>query len=163
VQQPGDTVRRSVVPPNCDGRIRRLYDYWCSIRPTGDRLPGRQHLEPLDVPELLQWLSLLDVVGEPPRFRYRLVGTGQARVMESDFTGRWIDEAYDGFRKTQDHAEFAAVAGGGIRYSRRPPEYRVERSHVLMERLLLPLARDGVNVDMVLSIALYTRDNGTVV
>lgn len=163
MQQPGDALRRSVVPPDCDGRIRRLYDYWCSIRPADDRLPGRQHLEPLDLPELLQWLLLLDVVGEPPRFRYRLVGTGQARVMECELTGRWLDEAYDDFREKRDHAELVAVAGGTIGYSRGAPEYRVERSHVLMERLLLPLARDGVNVDMVLGIALYTREDGTVV
>jgi hypothetical protein len=163
VQQPGDTLRRFVVPPACDGRIRRLYDYWRSIQPAQDRLPGRQHLEPLDLPELLQWLLLVDVVGEPPRFRYRLIGTGQARVMECDLTGRWLDEAYDHFRDKRDHAEFVAVAGGQIRYSRCPPEYRVERSHVLMERLLLPLARDGLSVDMVLGIALYIRSDGTIV
>jgi hypothetical protein len=163
VQQPGDTLRRFVVPPTCDGRIRRLFDYWRSIQPAHDRLPGRQHLEPLDVPELLQWLALVDVVGEPPRFRYRLVGTGQARVMQSDLTGRWVDEAYERFRDTRDHAAFVAVAGGQIRYSRDAPEYRVERSHVLVERLLLPLARDGASVDMILGIAVYTRDGGTVV
>jgi hypothetical protein len=161
VQQPGDTLRRFVVPPASDGRIRRLFEYWRSIQPAPDRLPGRQHLEPLDVPELLQWLSLVDVVGAPPRFRYRLVGTAQARAMQCDLTGRWVDEAYDGFRDRRDHAEFVAVAGGEIRYSRGAPEHRVERSHVLMERLLLPLARDGASVDMILGIALYTRDDGT--
>ena len=163
MQQPGDTLCRSVVPPDCDRRIRRLYDYWCSIRPGDDRLPGRQHLEPLDLPELLQWLLLLDVVGEPPRFRYRLVGTGQARVMGRELTGRWLDETYHDFCGKRDHAELVAVAGGQVRYSCGAPEYRVERSHALLERLLLPLARDGVTVDMVLGIALYTREDGTVV
>jgi hypothetical protein len=163
VQSSGDTLRRFVVPPDCDGRIRRLLDYWRSIQPARDRLPGRQHLEPLDFPDLLRWLWLVDVVGSPPRFRYRLVGTGQAQAMERDLTGHWLDEAYDDFRDRRDHAEFVAVAAGEIRYSRRAPEYRVESSHVMMERLLLPLARDGVSVDMVLGIALYTREDGTVI
>jgi hypothetical protein len=160
--EPGDMLR-FVVPPACDGRIRRLYDYWRSIQPAPDRLPGRQHLEPLDLPELLQWLSLVEVVGEPPRFRYRLVGTGQARVMQCDLTGRWLDDGYEhNFRDTQDYAELVAVAGGEIRYSRRAPEHRIERSLAMMERLLLPLARDGATVDMVLAIALYAREGSTV-
>jgi hypothetical protein len=162
VQQPGNTERRFVVPPTSDGRIQRLCDYWHSIQPPGGLLPGRQHLEPLDFPDLLRWLWLIDVVGPAPRFRCRLVGTGQARIMERDLTGHWLDEAYDQFRDTRDYAEFVAVAGGEMRYSRREPEYRVEKSHVLMERLLLPLARDGASVDMVLGITLYTREDGSV-
>lgn len=163
MRQSGDTSSSPVVPPDCDGRIRRLYDYWRSIHPEGGRLPGRQHLEPLDLPELLRWLWLVDVLGVPPRFRYRLVGTGQTQAMERDLTGRWLDEAYDRFRDTPDHADFVAVAQGEIRYRRGAPEYHVEKSHALMERLLLPLARDGRSVDMLLGIILYSRDDGTVI
>jgi hypothetical protein len=163
VPQPGNTARPFVVPPSCDARIRRLYDYWRSIHPAGDRLPGRQHLEPLDFPDLLRWVWLLDVVAEPERFRYRLIGTGQVHAMGRDLTGHWLGDAYDRFDGTRDHADVVALAEGEIRYSRHAPEYRVEKSHVLMERLLLPMARDGVSVDMGLGITLYTRDDGTVV
>ena len=34
-------------------RVARLYRYWLSIHPPGGGLPGRQHFDPVDVPELL--------------------------------------------------------------------------------------------------------------
>src|SRR6266849_5312118 len=77
----GDEVISSAeVPPECDRRIRALYDYWCGIHPTEAILPGRQHVEPLDLAEVLRWLWLVDVQREPLRFRYRLVGTGHRDV-----------------------------------------------------------------------------------
>ena len=116
-----------------------------------------------DLRELLPWLVLVDVLGDPPRFRYRLVGTGQTRVMERDLTGRWLDDTHEEFRATANHADLVAVARGAIRYTRGAPEYPVEKSHASMERLLLPLARDGASVDMALGIIVYARPDGTVI
>jgi hypothetical protein len=51
-----EVISSAVVPPECHRRIRGLYDYWCGIHPTEAILPGRQHVEPLDLPEVLRWL-----------------------------------------------------------------------------------------------------------
>jgi len=156
-------VASAVVPPDCDARVARILAYWHSIRPAPERLPGRQHVEPTDLSALLRWVWLVDVQREPLRFRYRLVGTGHREVIGADLTGRWIDEAFPDFPRMRGYAEFVAVARGEVSYCRRVPEFRVGEKYVAMERLLLPLARDGVTVDMMLGFTLYTRADGTVV
>jgi hypothetical protein len=156
-------VSSAVVPPDCDARIGRILEYWHSIRPAEDRLPGRQHVEPTDLAELLRWIWLVDIQREPLRFRYRLLGTGHREVMGADFTGKWIDEVFADFARMQGYADFLAVTQGEARYCRRAPEFPVgNKKYVAMERLLLPLARDGVTVDMMLGLTLYIRDDGAV-
>jgi len=156
-------VPSAVVPPDCDARVARVLAYWDSIRPAPDRLPGRQHLEPSDLSEVLRWVWLVDVQREPLRFRYRLVGTGHREVIGADLTGKWIDEVFPDFTLMRGYPEFVAVTQGEVSYCRRAPEIRVGKKYVEMERLLLPLARDGVSVDMMLGFTLYTRADGTVV
>jgi hypothetical protein len=158
-----EVISSAVVPPESDRRIRRLHDYWCGIHPAEATLPGRQHLEPLDLSEVLRWVWLIDVQREPLRFRYRLVGTGHRDVMGADFTGRWLDEAFPGFASLRGYADLVAVAGGEVRYCRRVPNFPVEKGLVQMERVMLPLARDGVTVDMLLGLSLFTRNDGSVV
>jgi hypothetical protein len=153
----------TAVPPESDSRIRRLHDYWRAIHPADKTLPGRQHVEPIDLRELLRWLWLVDVQADPLRFRYRLVGTGHRDAIGADLTGRWIDVVFPDFPRFRDYADFAAVIGGETRYCRRPPEFPVVKGLVQMERVLLPLARDGVNIDMLLGLSLFTRNDGSVV
>jgi hypothetical protein len=156
-------VSSAVLPPDCDARIRRVFDYWRAIRPAEDRLPGRQHLEPADLPELLRWLWLVDIQREPLRFRYRLVGTGHREVIGQDLTGKWIDEAFSHFPRMATYPQFLDVVAGEPRYCRCPPPFRVDERYVAMERLLLPLARDGLSVDMMLGFTIYRRADGTAV
>lgn len=156
-----DGKRRGGVPPaDCDARIRRLFDYWQSIHPAEGGLPGRRHVEPLHLPELLRWLCLIDVAREPLRFRYRLVGTGQVQALRRDLTGQWLDAALPGFERSAAYPDLVAVATGEIRYRRGRPDIPLEDSDAQMERLLLPLARDGASVDMILGMTLYRKSGG---
>jgi PAS domain-containing protein len=148
------------VPPDGDQRVARLWQYWRSIHPSAGGLPGRQHVEPLDMADLLAWLWLVDVAREPLRFRFRLVGTGHRRMLGTDVTGRWIDEALPGFEQQEGYGDFIAGAAGQIRYCRRPPEFPLDRSCAAIERILLPLARDGASVDMLLGMTLYILRDG---
>jgi hypothetical protein len=159
----GEVYSSAVVPPEGDKRIWRIFDYWRRISPSETVLPGRQHLEPLDLPEVLRWVWLVDVQREPLRFRYRLVGTGHRDAMGADLTGRWVDEVFPGFARLRAHADLVAAAGGETRYCRRAPELPVEKGLVRMERVVLPLARDGVTVDMLLGLSLFTRADGSVI
>ena len=56
-----------------------------------------------------------------------------------------------------------AVAGGEIRYCQRAPEFATARKLLRIERLLLPLARDGVGVDMLLCLSLFIGEDGKVI
>src|SRR5882672_1939329 len=74
-------------------RFRTFFDYWRS-KAVGGKLPGRQHIDPLEMRTFLPNLGLVDVVREGPRtrFRVRLFGTGLFPLWQTDLTGRWLDE-----------------------------------------------------------------------
>jgi hypothetical protein len=152
----------AALPPVCDARVARLLEYWRSIRPAEHRFPGRRHVEPTDLPELLRWLWLVDVQQAPLRFRCRLVGTGHREMMGKDCTGFWIDEVFPDFTQRRSYADFAAAAAGEPRWYRGEPDFAPPQSYVGTERLMLPLAADGETVDMLLGLTLYTRADGMV-
>lgn len=72
-------------------RLVDLYDYWTAKRGSR-RAPTRADIDPLDIPELLPYLTLIDVLRDPLRFRYRLVGTAVVEALERDATGRFADK-----------------------------------------------------------------------
>lgn len=141
--------------PAYDSRLVALKHYWQTIHPaTG--LPGRQHFDPLDVPRLLPWLVLADVTREPLRFRYRLIGTVHVDSLGFNPTGRWFDEVHPNFAETSACREFVAIVERGepVHY-RGPLTFVTTKDYLEIERLTVPLARDGKTVDMLLSIIVH--------
>jgi hypothetical protein len=70
-------------------RIRWARDYWQSKRTDG-QLPLRSQIDPIEMPRLLPYLMLIEVIDG--RIRYRLVGTQVVANAGYDFTGRHLDE-----------------------------------------------------------------------
>ena len=145
--------------PPCDLRVGELHRLWSGIRPGPDLLPGRQHFDPLSVPKLLRWMYLIEIERQPMRFRYRLLGTEHVFALGRDVTGEWLDVAHEAFAGSPAYPQFLATAAGQIAYYRGPPTYYFEREHLVIERLLLPLARDGATVDMVLGVTVFCGRN----
>jgi hypothetical protein len=144
------------LPADCDPRLRRLYDYWLSLRPAAGGLPGRQHIDPAAIRDLLPWIWMVDVERNPLRFRYRLLGTEQVHAMERDFTGRFLDEAHPSFVASVSYPQYVAAAERAeIGYRRGPPVFHLSKDYVAIERLLLPLAKDGATVDVLVAITVY--------
>ncbi len=148
------TVALDDTLPPCDERITTIHRYWRSIRPPGAVMPGRQHFDPAAVPRLLPIIRLYDVHRDPWRFRYRLVGTELVRTVGRDFTGRWFDEMAPAGHASRSYANLVFVASGqGLCYRRGFPVFTVvEKDHLTAERILLPLARDGCTVDIILAL-----------
>jgi hypothetical protein len=145
------------LPADCDPRLRRLYDHWLSLRPAAGGLPGRQHMDPAAIRDLLPWIWMVDVERNPLRFRYRLLGTEQVHAMERDFTGRFLDEAHPSFVASVSYPQYVAAAEhADIGYRRGPPVFHLTKDYVAIERLLLPLAKDGATVDVLLAITIYS-------
>ena len=135
-----------------DDRHRRAFAYWRSKAPEG-RLPGRRDIDPLDVPDLLPWLTLVDVVweGKRLRLRCRLTGTEVVTRFGRDITGLYAEEAYSG-----DYLAQVLESYGAIIENRRPHLSRHQvpiegRENAEYDRLILPLAADGDTVDMFLA------------
>ena len=142
-------------------RIRSLHDYWQAIRPASG-LPGRQHLDPCDIPALLRNICLIDVGRDPLSLRYRLMGTEICRRLGHDFTGSAVEAAHGAFGpgEAQPEAYGPVIAGGALQWRRWRPEVLTESCWPEVETIMLPLARDGRSVDMLLcATVFYPRGN----
>lgn len=135
---------------------REIHDYWSSKKTDG-RLPARADIDPVDIPQVLQWTLLLDVVRSDaqPRFKFRLFGTGLVERAGRDLTGVWIEDA---FPEEQRHAYFFDAVARVVAEA-RPIGYfghsMIEhRHHIRVRGLLFPLAADGRQVDMILGVNL---------
>jgi hypothetical protein len=144
-------------------RIRRFYEYWLSIAPPG-ALPGRQNWDPLDIPDLMSRIWLLDVVREAARlrFRYRLVGTKEVETLQREVTGRWLDEVHPhlsvrpgGFDRFHQ-----VVQSGRATHRRGHLTFVHHKEHQEVENCMAPLARDGKTVDMIAVCSVLYRSNG---
>ncbi len=143
--------------PPCDDRIVELYAYWLSIHLARGTLPGRQHFDPAAVSLLLPWIWLVEFQRQPLRFRYRLVGTGHAELLGRDATGEWLDEAHPRFLTSSAYSQFVgAVERAEMGFYKGPPTYHVKEHYMSIERLILPLAKNGTDVDMLLGITVLT-------
>jgi hypothetical protein len=142
--------------PHWHPDIARFFLYWRSIAPASG-LPGRRHLEPLDIAPLLPGIWLVDVQPEPFRLRYRLVGTEAVEAIGAEVTGRWMDEAHPMIAENPGYLDrYRAVCEHKIPSWRRGiPQLWVNKQYHTLENLVLPLASDGVTVDMMVALTVY--------
>jgi hypothetical protein len=151
-----DAFLSSIASPALVG----LAQYWearARARPDGG-LPGRADIDPLDFQGLLGQVFLLDVVGRPARdFRFRLFGTEMVQVYGQDLTGRLLSELDDRDYAAALRPDYVTTATSGLPSVRRGRLEWAKRDHISYERLLLPLAEDGRQVDMLLGATLYER------
>ena len=137
-----------------DNKLRRLYDYWRSLCRNGS-YPARQDIDPLDIPDLLPCIFLLDVIGDAEDFVFRLAGTLVEDAFSMPLRGksvRLIHNAAGTALPVCQHVEVAR--GGGPRY-REGIVLAAGREHWRTQRLLLPLSSDGRRVDVLMGGALF--------
>ena len=145
------------LPPGAtEAEFRELLSYWESKSPSG-LLPGRQHIDPTELPPRhLSQLLLLEVVEDrhaamPRRFRFRVAGTAFTNMIGRDVTGRFYDEVAERDRLVPILAALNLVV------VRRAPVFLIgglvvaAPGFVRVKRLGLPLAQDGKSVDMILA------------
>src|SRR3546814_10570287 len=85
-----------------DTKLRRLYDYWCGRCPAG-ALPARRDIDPLDIPDLLPNLFLLDVIGDAEDFVFRLAGSLVEDAFSMPLRGRSIAEIQKAAGRSEEH------------------------------------------------------------
>ncbi len=155
------TIGRAVsddFPPDGHPRIRQLLDYWRALHPAEHVLPGRQHVDPAAIASLLPQLFLVDVERDPLRFRYRLVGTDYAQMMGRDLTGEYLDAVHPGFPGPILQHYIEAIDQRRPSYRKGPVMYaNAKKNYLTVERLIVPLARNGVDVDMIMGLILHLR------
>jgi hypothetical protein len=140
---------------------RRFYEYWLHAAPSG-RLPGRQHIAPEDMVPLLPRLWMLDVLRNPLRFRYRLVGTEITRSVRRELTGMWLDEAQpESVQNVNLRNRYRFILETGRATWRRGPTlWDRDPHHRVVENCLAPLATDGRTVDKIIAVSVLFDANG---
>jgi hypothetical protein len=137
-------------------KLRQLMDYWRQVHPAGGGLPGRQHVDPSAIAGLLPQLFLVDVERTPLRFKYRLVGSDYVQMMDRDLTGEYLDEVHPGFHGLILQQYVDTVEQRRPAYRKGPVMYaNARKDYLTVERLVVPLARNGVDVDMILGAILH--------
>lgn len=138
---------------------REMFEYWSSKSLNG-LLPSRSDIDPLDFPNVLPWILLLDVVrgGTKPRAQFRLFGTGLVERAGRDLTGLWLESAFP----DDQRREYFFDAIDRVIEERRPIGYfghsMMEfRHHIRICGLLLPLSENGHDVDMIIGINLRQK------
>ncbi len=96
---------------------------------------------------------------DPWRFKYRLVGTELVRMVGYDATGQWLDETLAKIKGGDNFDDLTFVAEGrGLSYRRGfAPLLLPEKNHLASERIVLPLARNGSDIDILLGFDLSQR------
>jgi len=155
------TIERAAsfdLPPDCHRKIRQLGEYWLSLHPAEHLLPGRQHVDPAAIAGLLPQLFLVDVERAPLRFKYRLVGTEYVQMMGRDLTGEYLDAVHPGFPGLILEQYIEAVEQHRPAYRKGPVMFaNAKKNYLTVERLIVPLARNGVDVDMIMGVILHLR------
>jgi hypothetical protein len=128
--------------------LQRLYRDWDDRR-RGRCLPARSDFDVLELKYILGNLNLLDVLGDPLRFRYRVHGTNNVRRLNLDMTGKTVDQYPNPTYVRRVHGSFTEVV------ETRAPKCdvgveEVNDKYVSFEALILPLSDDGEGVHRIM-------------
>jgi hypothetical protein len=127
-----------------------LHDYWREACEGVLPVP-KQKIYPVALPtHLLAHVLLVDVVFDPPDFRYRLIGTEITQLTGRDSTGKLLSEIpYPTDVGERIGEIYAAVAHSNeVLYAEDPAEW-ASRDFIRMATLLLPASSDGNRTDLI--------------
>lgn len=128
--------------------VRQAHDYWLSKR-RGDRLPCRSDIKPAEITRLLSRVYLVDVIGDPPSFRYRLVGTQFYLWTHREYTGVTVNAAEYGPSWENIYNDYLVAVRGRVPvHSEYVAAPWPEREFLTYERIILPLSDDGTTVNI---------------
>lgn len=144
-------------PTGRSAMIARLREYWQEKSVAG-KLPRRCDIDPLDLKEILPYLSIVEFSATPFRIKFRLIGSELARFYGREVAGKWLEEI-EGWREediTDTVAVYRRVHDSGIPvYGLSLCDWEDKLDHVF-EFGCFPLSDDGCNLTHCLGIDDYT-------
>jgi hypothetical protein len=134
-----------------------VHAYWRSLFPADGVLPGRRHVDPVDLaaaaPGCLPHIWMLDVERSPWRFRYRLVGGALAAAGAGVRVGDYLEQfETDG---SVSRTLVRVCTDREPHFRRGPPGLRHPLGAGDLDAVVLPLAADGRTVDVLLCCTVY--------
>lgn len=152
-----DLAGRTPMPVG--SRFFVMMRYLEKVAPEG-RLPGRRHIDPLDLRSVMGLINLVDVerTDGDLEFRYRLVGEEQTQKAGCEFTGKLVSEALAPELVPRVEANMRKVLATGTPVFDCFPVPHPNRDFIASQRMYYSLAEDGETVDMILALHSYDPD-----
>jgi hypothetical protein len=116
------------------------------------RLPSRKDFDIAELRPWVGWINLLEVVGDPPRFRYRLVGTRLSLLHDRDPTGRYLDEVVAQRRYGEIIAALVRAVAERVPVADHVTVRSDGGAKYQCVRCLLPLSEDDGEVTMLMEL-----------
>ncbi len=137
----------------CQPLVRSFYDYWERCK-RGKAMPARGDIDPLDFPQNLPGIILLDVEGVDAAghgiYRYRVVGTYEVDNRGHNPTGKLVNEGFfhsnvEAALQSYDYVRRRCVGIFEAIYFIAENGRRIQEQSVA-----LPLSEDGEHVSQII-------------
>jgi len=148
----GEIAAEAITHP----KVRRMHEYWLAKR-AGRPMPSRSDIDPIEVPDCVGNLCLVEVTNDVPRrFRFRIDGTNLAVLSGFDLTGKYADQVPDPVYRDLIVALYERVV------LTRAPVFVSDHEEwkgygVAVTSVTLPLSNDGERVDGILDAVFPAR------
>lgn len=130
--------------------LKRVRDYWLGIK--GDRAtPQQADFALTDLADVIPHMIIIDVVHQPVRLKFRLLGTFVTDLVGRNSTGRWIDEDLYPDNLEEIIWAYRHCAQTGRPLATEGPVDIAERDWTGSEVLMLPLSDNGGTVVQIAS------------
>jgi hypothetical protein len=133
--------------------LQRLYEDWRS-RCRGRAFPARADFDVLDLKYVIGNLVLVDVTHDPLQFRFRLHGSRVGQRVGYDMTGKGIEGLPPALQPLA-RKHFTKVIETRIPRCETRERQIADEGVVDSEVLVLPLSRDGDNIDMLMVAVVF--------
>ncbi len=160
-------VSFEIVPPagipGWHPKIDRLWRYVRAIAPDGGP-PSRRAFDPVDIPDLLPRIWMLDVSHDPFALSYRLCGTMEVASLERDPTGQSFMELHRDRIAREPHFldRYKHMARTGESTWRRGRLVLGHNDrHKTVENLMVPMTCGGSAISILLCYSLVFRVDGS--
>ena len=143
-------------PPPVHSRSTEMIQYLAAAAPEG-RLPGRQHVDPVDLRQVITLLNLVEVERDDGavHFRYRLIGEQQRQAAGRNITGLVVEDAVVPQLVPRITGNMKKVLATRLPVYDRFPMPHPDRQFIDSQRMYYPLASDGETIDMILILNGY--------
>jgi hypothetical protein len=128
-----------------DAVLGPAFDYWQTKR--GRRaMPGRQDIDPTEIPRLLPNLQITELADNGSRIRYRLAGTAIVDAYGAELRGKYIDEVFAAERLHSIEENYRVIC------REKRPLLVCNRylsaldTELVCARLIMPLSDDDVTI-----------------